>query len=89
MIRTRIALALLCSLTVTGGCVNVASKGLPQTEGLITADEQLELVKALEGTWYRTDEDQQTPVAIFEELANGTAMLERLFPGKEKEMVTM
>lgn len=88
--RIRIALAPhRFAVNATGGCVHDAAKGLPQTAGLLTADEQLELVEALEGTRYRTDEDQQTPVAIFEELANGAATLERLFPREEKEVMPM
>jgi len=90
MHKTGATTAILLSLTLSTAC-----SGLPDADPSaararpLTADQQLDLVKKLEGTWYRTDQDQQTPVAIFEELANGTAMLERLFPGQEKEMITM
>ena len=42
------------------------------------------------GEWYRTDgEAGDGPVMIYELAANGSAVVERLFPGMEKEMVTM
>ncbi len=45
---------------------------------------------AMVGEWHRVDgESEDGPVMIFELAANGTAVVERLFPGMEKEMVTM
>lgn len=42
------------------------------------------------GEWYRKDEEAgDGPVMVFELAANGSAVVERLFPGMEKEMVTM
>ena len=82
--------ALFLALVVTPSCANLADASSSLAgDGQLTAEQQLDLVTQLEGTWYRTDQDKQTPVAIFEGLANGTAMLERLFPEQEKEMVTM
>lgn len=89
MIRSFTSVALLSAFLLGTGCSTLEHGRNGALEHELSADQQLELVKQLEGTWYRTDEDQQTPIAIFEGLANGTAMLERLFPGEDKEMVTM
>ena len=46
-------------------------------------------IATMVGEWYRTDgEAGDGPIMIFELAANGSAVVERLFPGMEKEMAT-
>ena len=49
-----------------------------------------EQMTTMVGEWYRIDgEPGDGPVMTYELAANGSAVVERLFPGMEKEMVTM
>lgn len=54
------------------------------------ADQQLARMRTMVGDWYRTDAAASDgPVMQYSIAANGSAVVERLFPGEEKEMVTM
>lgn len=51
---------------------------------------QFERVKSMVGDWYLVDADPgDGPTATYRLSANETAVVERLFPGERKEMVTM
>ncbi len=52
----------------------------------------LDAVKALEGRWYAVDEDGRATeevVSTYRVTAAGSAVLETLFPGTDKEMLTV
>ncbi|MAC19046.1 MAG: hypothetical protein CMJ23_05080 [Phycisphaerae bacterium] len=54
------------------------------------ANPQFERVKSMIGDWYLVDaEPGDAPTATYRLSANETAVVERLFPGQRKEMVTM
>ena len=54
------------------------------------ASRQFEQVKLLVGDWYRTDTAEgDAPTAIYRLSVNETTIVERLFVGKPREMVTM
>ena len=55
-----------------------------------TADQQFGKMKSLVGDWYRTDgEPQDRPYATYRMTAKDSVVEERIFPGTEREMVTM
>ncbi|MGB0331162.1 MAG: hypothetical protein ACPGPE_05030 [Planctomycetota bacterium] len=63
-----------------------AEEAIAPIEGAPHFDQMATMV----GEWYRTDgEAGDGPVMTYELAANGSAAVERLLPGMEKEMVTM
>jgi hypothetical protein len=83
-LKTSLPLALAALLAAC------AATGAPPVEEGPSVAEQLARMKSLTGDWYRTDgEAGDGPVMQYSLAANGSAVVERLFPGMEKEMVTM
>ena len=78
----------LLSIGLLGSCVTPASFG--EEPGHLTADQQFAKVKSLVGDWYRTDgAPTDGAYATYRMVAKDSALEERIFPGTEREMVTM
>lgn len=86
----RVAVLLATALLLTA-CSGTGPR-TPESDSKITspANPQFERVKELVGDWYLIDaEPEDGPTATYRLSANETAVVERLFPGERKEMVTM
>ena len=84
----RFAWTLMLSCLVAG--CSSHSNHYVRAEG--AAKEHFELFKELEGRWYHVDEDGDPTDQLamtYELTAGGSAVLERVFPGEEHEMVTL
>ena len=80
------------SLVVIGimALVSCQSSPTPSSSGATEVNPQFEQVKSMVGDWYLLDsEPGDAPTATYRLSANETAVVERLFPGQRKEMVTM
>ena len=78
----------LLSIGLLGSCVTPASFG--EEPGHLTADQQFAKVKSLVGHWYRTDgAPTDGAYATYRMVAKDSVVEERIFPGTEREMVTM
>ena len=78
----------LLSIGLLGSCVTPDSFG--EEPGHLTADQQFAKVKSLVGHWYRTDgAPTDGAYATYRMVAKDSALEERIFPGTEREMVTM
>ncbi len=81
-------IASLLSIGLLGSCVTPGSFG--EEPGHLTADQQFAKVKSLVGDWYRTDgAPTDGDYATYRMVAKDSALEERIFPGTEREMVTM
>ena len=81
-------IASLLSIGLLGSCVTPGSFG--EEPGHLTADQQFAKVKSLVGHWYRTDgAPTDGAYATYRMVAKDSALEERIFPGTEREMVTM
>ncbi|MCP4729351.1 MAG: hypothetical protein QF437_27075 [Planctomycetota bacterium] len=81
-------IASLLSIGLLGSCVTPGSFG--EEPGHLTADQQFAKVKSLVGDWYRTDgAPTDGAYATYRMVAKDSALEERIFPGTEREMVTM
>ena len=81
-------IASLLSIGLLGSCVTPGSFG--EEPGHLTADQQFAKVKSLVGDWYRTDgAPTDGAYATYRMVAKDSVVEERIFPGTEREMVTM
>ena len=77
----------ITALAVLGG---VSAFGFTRgPEGPSPAQLAFEKIKAMEGTWVPAEGESKDPATIFHVSAGGTAVLETIFPGTEKEMLTV
>ena len=78
----------LLSIGLLGACVSSGS--YEEELGHLTADQQFAKVKSLVGDWFRTDgAPTDGAYATYRMAAKDSAVEERIFPGTEREMVTM
>ncbi len=84
-------LLLITSLLPIGLFASCVTSGLFEEElGHLRADQQFAKVKSLVGDWYRTDgASTDGAYATYRMAAKDSAVEERIFPGTEREMVTM
>lgn len=92
MRRVVLVIALM-SLVVLGVCGSGAWAGEGHVQPKLTFSKEFEKIKSLAGRWEGTGKDekgQANPAAVeYTVTSGGTAVVEKLFPGTENEMVSV
>ena len=85
--KSGIAIAAVAAVAAAGLGACARTRGRPA--GSVTAAQQFEKIKSLEGTWKTVPGSPMEATIVYRAVGGGTTVQETIFPGAPHEMVTM
>ena len=85
--KSGIAVAAVAAVAAAGLGACARTRGRPA--GSVTAAQQFEKIKSLEGTWKTVPGSPMEATIVYRAVGGGTTVQETIFPGAPHEMVTM